>query len=163
MSADAQVLFFRLVGANTAVLEGVLDEISPPILERLATELGAEKSVFLDVAGVKRINSLGVRAWCGFVKKLSATRTVTFRRCSPAFVEQLNSVIDFRSQAKVESIIAPYFCETTGDVFYEELTIGKDVKKDDFSKLEGRRCERCPKPLIFDDLPERYLHFLAFL
>jgi hypothetical protein len=118
--------------------------------------------VILDVSGVKRINSLGVRAWCDFMKKLGQ-RQVVFRRCSPAFVDQLNSVSDFRANAQIESFIAPYVCESSGKVFYEELTIGKDVQKGNYGALAERPCKECPKPLVFDDLPERYLHFLTFL
>jgi anti-anti-sigma regulatory factor len=147
---------------GVVAVEGVLDELGPPVLDQLAKSLEKAPKVVLDVAGLKRINSLGVRAWCDFMKKLG-TRQVVFRRCSPAFVDQLNSVSDFRANAQIESFIAPYVCESSGNVFYEELTIGKDIKKGDFTALNGRRCKECPEPLVFDDLPERYLHFLTLL
>jgi anti-anti-sigma regulatory factor len=161
MSEPAPLLHHRTAGAVTTV-EGVLDELSPPVLEQLRKTLPQQGPIVLDVGGLKRINSLGVRAWCDFMKKL-AGRQVTFRRCSPAFVDQLNSVSDFRADARIESFIAPYVCESSGNVFYEELTIGKDIRKGDYEALKGRRCKECPEPLVFDDLPERYLHFLAFL
>lgn len=161
MSDLVPQLSYRVDGA-TAVLEGVLDELSPAVLAEMLAKLPKAGPVTLDVAGLKRINSLGVRAWCDFMKML-AGRPVTFRRCSPAFVDQLNSVSDFRAGAGVESFIAPYVCESSGKVFYEELTVGKDIKKGDYKALEGRRCQECPEPLVFDDLPERYVHFLSFL
>lgn len=143
-------------------VEGVLDEASPQVLNELAAHAALQRSLILDVGGIKRINSLGVRAWIEFMKKLSG-RAIRFQRCSAAFVEQLNMVSDFRGDATVETFLAPYVCQTSGDVFYEELTIGKDTKKGDFESIKSRPCKRCPEPMIFDDLPERYLYFLAFL
>jgi len=143
-------------------LEGVLDETSPPELSKLAGQLRAQNKTVLEVSAVKRINSLGVRAWVDFMKQLEG-RAITLRRCSPAFVDQLNSVSDFKSHATVESFLAPFVCEKTGNVFYEEFTVGKDIKSSaDLAALANKRCKECPDPLVFDDLPERYLHFLAF-
>jgi len=161
MSDSASLLTYK-VDNGVAFVAGVLDENAAPSLTALAGALAPLEAVVLDSAGLKRINSLGVRAWCDFMKLLVG-KAVTFRRCSPAFIDQLNSVSDFRADAKVESFIAPYVCESSGKVFYEELTIGKDIKKGDFAALTGRRCAECPEPLVFDDLPERYLHFLAIL
>jgi hypothetical protein len=161
MSEPAPTLQHRTAGGVTTV-EGVLDQLSPPVLDQLATSLPKQGPIVLELGGLKRINSLGVRAWCDFMKKL-AGRQVTFRRCSPAFVDQLNSVSEFRADARVESFIAPYVCESSGNVYYEELIIGKDIRKGDFEGLMSRRCKECPEPLVFDDLPERYLNFLSFL
>jgi hypothetical protein len=142
-------------------LDGVLDELSAPVLAQLAQVIGKNDPVVFDLAQLRRINSLGVRAWVDFMRPLVG-RQVIFRRCSPAFVDQLNTVSDFRGGGKIESVLAPYVCETSGNVFYEELTIGKDISSGNFSALSGRRCSECPEPLVFDDLPERYLHFLTF-
>jgi hypothetical protein len=147
---------------DTHVIEGVLDEESPPILAKLAKSIAPGAKVTLDVGGVRRINSLGVRAWVDFMKALPG-RNVHFVRCSPAFVDQLNTVSDFRSGAHIDSFVAPYVCERSGKVFYEELKIGTDVKPGDFSALGPRPCTVCPDPLVFDDMPERYLHFLTIL
>ena len=144
------------------VIEGILDEDSTSVLIRLADAVPAEGPVVLDVAGIRRINSLGVRAWVDFMKLLR-DRKVMFRRCSPSFVDQLNTVIDFRGGAGVESFLAPYVCESSGNVFYEELTVGKDVRKGEYAALDRRPCNECAEPLVFDDLPERYLHFLSYL
>ncbi len=149
------------------IVDGILDEESPPILAELAAAIGAAPQVRIDAGGVRRINSLGVRAWVDFMKHLHlqvSSRQVTFLRCSPSFVDQLNTVVDFRGGAAVESFLAPYVCESSGNIFYEELTVGKDVLKgSDYGVLARRPCNECPEPLVFDDLPERYLHFLSFL
>ena len=149
------------------VVDGVLDEESPPILTELAAVIGSTPRLRIDTGGIRRVNSLGVRAWVDFMKHLHTEvhgRQVSFLRCSPSFVDQLNTVVDFRGGAAVESFLAPYVCESSGNVFYEELTVGKDVRKgSDYGVLARRPCNECPEPLVFDDLPERYLHFLSFL
>lgn len=143
------------------VLEGVLDEQAAPVLAQLSADLNASQSIELDVGGLRRINSLGVRAWVDFMRTLGE-RPVTFRRCSPSFVEQMNTVSDFRGHARVVSFLAPYVCESSGTTFFEELTVGKDVSADNFEGIGRRSCKECPEPLVFDDLPERYLQFLRF-
>lgn len=143
------------------LFEGVLDESAAPVLAQVTQAAGASPQVILDLGGLRRINSLGVRSWVDFVGSL-AGRKLVFRRCSPAFVDQLNTVSDFRGEGTIESILAPYVCETSGNVFYEELVIGKDISSGSYNALSGRPCTECPKPLVFDDLPERYFHFLTF-
>lgn len=154
-------LTFRRGEPGKSLIEGVLDEQSAPILAELAAELTASPSIELDVAGVRRINSLGVRAWIDFMRTLDK-RTVTLLRCSPSFVDQLNMVSDFRGHARISSFLAPYVCESSGNVFFEELTVGKDVTAGNFAGIDRRSCGECPEPLVFDDLPERYLQFLSF-
>jgi hypothetical protein len=76
-------------------------------------------------------------------------------------VDQLNTVSDFRSGAEIVSVLAPYVCERNSHVSYEELKVGVDIKRgDDFSALSERPCKECPEAMVFDDVPERYLHFL---
>jgi hypothetical protein len=160
MNATPMLAYRPMQGGFT--LEGVLDEASPQVLDDLAAHAGLQRSVVFDVGGIKRINSLGVRAWINFMKKV-AGRTIHFRRCSTAFVEQINMVSDFRGGGGIESVLAPYMCETSGTVFYEELVAGVDLNKGGYKGLESRPCKQCPKPMVFDDLPERYFVFLAFL
>ena len=154
-------LAYRLADGE-CTLSGVLDELAAPTLSEVSARLGPGTRAVFELGELKRINSLGVRAWVDFMKQLGA-REIVFRRCSPAFVDQLNTVSDFRGEGRVESFLAPYVCESSGNVFYEELTVGKDITKEDQSALSGRRCAECPEPLVFDDLPERYLHFLEYV
>ena len=157
----APPLSFRRGEPGKSVLEGVLDEQAAPVLAELSAQLSSAASIELDVGGVRRINSLGVRAWVDFMRTLGE-RPITFRRCSPSFVDQLNTVSDFRGHARIESFLAPYVCESSWNVFFEELTVGKDVSAGNFAGIDGRPCKECPEPLVFDDLPERFLQFLSF-
>lgn len=138
---------------------GEIDETSGQSLKTIAAEIGSK--VQLDTGEVRRINSLGVRSWIEFMKTL-AGREVTFRRCAPVMVEQLNTVAGFRGKARVESVLAPYLCETCYGVFSEELVVGRDIHPSNPTKVPERQCAKCKKPMVFDDLPERYLQFMAY-
>ncbi len=109
---------------------------------------------------VRRINSCGVREWVNFVRDLPHVTELSFSHCSPAIVTQLNMIYNFRGRAKIRSFYAPYVCDACGRE--EEQLI--DVP----SQAPGARpslptfsCPDCQAPMEFDDLPERYLSFLA--
>jgi hypothetical protein len=146
---------------DLVVFEGVLDESSRDSLTGLAAGLDPHRATF-DLAGLRRINSLGVRFWMEFIKAIGSHQ-LAYRRCAPAFVEQLNSILNFRGPAKVESILAPYLCESCGSVRYEELVVDRDVSKANMSVLPNRACPQCRTEMVFDDIPERYLQFLSYL
>jgi hypothetical protein len=118
-------------------------------------------AVVFHLAEVRRINSCGVREWVNFVRDLPGVTELVFTHCSPAIVTQLNMIYNFRGQAKVRSFFAPYVCERCN---YEEEKL-LDVQSQ-FPQKEARRvpefkCDKCGLPMEFDDLPERYLSFLA--
>ena len=93
--------------ATRVTLSGDLTE-DTDLSELLGTLSG---KVVFDLAGIRRINSPGVREWLQFVESLGA-RGVVFEleRCSPAVVHQLNVTSNFRGSGTVRSILAPFFC-----------------------------------------------------
>jgi hypothetical protein len=142
---ETAVAFFGEVDENTD-FGALLGRLRGP----LVFELGA----------VRRINSCGVREWVNFVRELDRTSSaVTFVACSPAFVNQLNTIYNFRGAAKVRSFLAPYVCTRCK---HEE-----DKLLEVEAHFPGRHreppafaCSRCAAPMELDDLPERYLAFL---
>jgi hypothetical protein len=117
----------------------------------------------LDLEGISRINSCGVREWVNFVRDLSV-QSLRFERCSPTVVLQLNTIYNFRGRARVTSFFAPYACELCHSDEVRLLRV-EDHFPDRAARLHPRlptfRCAGCGGPLLFDELPERYLAFLA--
>src|SRR5262249_15153540 len=75
----------------------------------------------LDLAEVRRINSCGVREWLNFVTALSkAGKQIVLERCSVPMVAQMNMITNFRGDARVASIFAPYHCPSC-DEDHDEL------------------------------------------
>ncbi len=117
--------------------------------------------VVLDIAGIRRVNSCGVRSWVAFVRGLvEAGHEIELRRCAPCMVRQMNMVANFASGARVLSVLAPYYCDTCGNEkeVLIELTDGKRPQ------VAARvPCSRCGQEMEFDDLIETYFDFLDYV
>jgi hypothetical protein len=118
--------------------------------------------VDLELEGVTRINSCGVREWVNFVRTLDSVKSLRFSRCSPTVVLQLNTIYNFRGRAKVKSFLAPYVCEVCHVDEYKLLDVRDHFgEKGPHASVPAFRCPRCGGVMMFDELPERYLSFLA--
>ncbi|MCC6812068.1 MAG: hypothetical protein IT381_31895 [Deltaproteobacteria bacterium] len=111
----------------------------------------------LDLAGIKRINSTGVREWINFMTALRKDGArINFERCSVAIVQQLNMIANFADRAEVHSVFAPYICPSCDT---EEAKL-VDFKANPTPDLEAPvACPNCKETMEFDDLPESYLAF----
>jgi hypothetical protein len=116
--------------------------------------------VELGLEGITRINSCGVREWVNFVRGLTQVHALSFSRCSPPVVLQLNTIFNFRGRAHVSSFMAPYVCETCHADEYKLLDVAEHFP-DRRAHVPAFRCRRCGGVMVFDELPERYLSFLA--
>lgn len=117
-------------------------------------------SVIFDLENVQRINSCGVREWVNFVRDLTAVSELTFTRCSPATVTQLNMIYNFRGNAKVLSVYAPYICENCDSEEDKLIDLAEQFTDGVLHELPELRCRECEEPMEFDEIPERYLSFL---
>ncbi|MEQ8277188.1 MAG: hypothetical protein RMA76_30790 [Deltaproteobacteria bacterium] len=124
--------------------------------------LGAPGEVLrLDLSGVARINSCGVREWLNFVRAVEASGgRVILERCSSAIVGQLNLIYNFTGKhGEVCSVLAPYACDDCGheEDRLIELEAGADVEA-----LTGPSdCPSCNAQMEFADLPDYYLQFFV--
>jgi hypothetical protein len=113
-------------------------------------------TVILDLQGVRRINSSGVRQWVQFINGLGkGGRRIVFDRCSVAIVHQLNMVSSFRGNAQIRSVYAPYVCTDCGkdDARLTQVEASTPLVP------EGVACSACGAAMEFDDLPEVYFSF----
>ena len=142
---------------------GAIDEEAVSVLDQIVA-LPAAQALDIDVSGVRRINSLGVRHWIFFLRKLDG-RSVILRRVPPVMVEQLNSVLGFGGTATLVSVLAPYLCDTCQESQIEELLLGTDVTPASVASgdVPTRKCTHCGQTASFDDLPDRYLGFVNYV
>ena len=140
-------------GGTKVALAGEIDEHAD--FGPLRAELRGD--VELDLGGIRRINSCGVREWVNFVRDVPHASSLTFRACSTAFVTQLNMIFNFRGPATIRSFYAPYVCDACG---YDEDRL-VEVGEGGAVELPRPVCPKCGDVMQFDDLPERYLSFLA--
>jgi len=116
-------------------------------------------AVVIDLSAVRRINSSGVREWVMFIRAVPATAQITYERCSPAFVTQAGMISDFLGAGRIRSLFAPYACEACGATAELLLDVEKDLAPAR-GRAPPRACEKCGKPMVFDDLEESFFAFL---
>lgn len=123
------------------------DELIPSMVGR----------VVFDMAQVTYMNSLGVRAWCEFLRH-ARIQGYEFHACSVPFVLQASMVRDVIGRGTVTSFFAPFHCIAC-DHQEERLLQSAAILA---SNLEPPvfKCPNCGGALEFDDLPERYFAFL---
>ncbi len=138
-------------------LEGDLNEelriTSPKILETLTGD-----SIVFDLAGIRAINSIGVKYWLILMEELSKRTSLQFRACPVAFTSMASMVHGVLGGGKVESVLLPYTCENCGKT--------KD-SLEDMAKLaaqelpESLPCPNCAKAMVLDDGMLEELEFLT--
>ena len=159
-SAWTEPLSWRIqaCGADRLVvqLKGEINENAD--LTDLGRQLHGE--VMLNLEGVTRINSCGVREWVNLMRDLDGVDSLVFDRCSSAVVAQLNAIYNFRGSARVKSFYAPYVCETCHVDEYKLLEVSDHFAESAGMRVPAFQCPRCGGGMMFDELPERYLAFL---
>jgi DNA-binding response OmpR family regulator len=113
--------------------------------------------VDFDVAQVRYMNSLGVRAWCEFLRR-APIQGYEFHACSVPFVLQAAMVEAVVGRGTVTSFFAPYHCQACDHqeerLLQSAAILAADLVPPVFT------CPTCGGQLTFDDLPERYFAFL---
>lgn len=148
----------RRNGAKLMKLAGTLDD-SSELLGMVDRVGGGE--VIINLAGVERINSTGVRDWVAWLAMLEARGVKpTLIACSPAIVRQLNLVKNFAGCAVVKSFQAPYHCAPCGR---DKLFLVN------VSDMRGRRtpppctCDDCGAAMKLADESGTYFAFVEHL
>ncbi|MCX5747565.1 MAG: PilZ domain-containing protein [Proteobacteria bacterium] len=123
------------------------DELLPALVGR----------VVFDVAQVTYMNSLGVRAWCEFLRQ-ARIQGYEFHACSVPFILQASMVKDVIGRGTVTSFFAPFHC--IGCDHQEERLLQSAAILATSFEPPVFKCPSCGGALEFDDLPERYFAFL---
>ena len=119
--------------------------------------LSSSPWVRMDLAGVPRINSCGVREWVNFVRELPEGLNFELENCSPSIINQVNMISNFVGTAKILSVQAPFVCpECTFEARFE-LQVQQGLAPD----LPTMSCPQCSSMMEFDDLEDSYFFFLT--
>jgi serine/threonine protein kinase len=121
-----------------------------------------QKVLVIDVSGMTRMTSFGVRQWLKAMDALPKTLTDLYLfGCPTFFVDQLNMVLNFGGAGKVLTVMAPYTCPSCGaesgevvDVLAERSTLAK-------GGVPEKDCQKCGGRLEFDETPESYFSFVT--
>lgn len=142
-------------GVRHLHLNGVIDEFSDlSFLHHLRGR------VVVHLAGVRRINSFGVRLWMDGVRAVPEDVDVTYVEVAVPLVEQMNRVRGFFGRGRVESFVAPLACEACGATTARVFT-RQECSAEDPPGLPAAVCEICGEGRLgLDDIEEVYLAFL---
>ncbi|MBI5509301.1 MAG: hypothetical protein HY903_11165 [Deltaproteobacteria bacterium] len=122
----------------------------------LVTALAGKNQVSMDLGGINRVNSCGVREWVNFMRKLPNNLKVKLEQCSPPMVNQINTISNFVGLARVVSVQAPFMCDKCGRS--ERVVVS--VESGRVPDLANRACPHCAGKMEFDDLEDSYFAFL---
>ncbi len=142
-------------GSLLVTLQGEIDENTT--FQGLLARIGGAPDIVFDLHDVSRMNSAGVRQWCGLVAALGASR-LTFRRCSLALTIQLSMVPSAVGHAEIASVLGPYACVSCAHEAVRLLPTPV-IRSQPALEAPSFPCA-CGGRLDFDDLPERFFAFL---
>lgn len=144
---------------NSIVVSGEIDEYADfSSLDRCAGQI-----LYVDFAGVTRLNSSGLRTWIQTIMKNKIQ--LVLRECSAVVVEQFALIPQFIGKnGKVESFFARYQCVSC---FHEELRrfqVGQnlDINNPFLAAELAEPCPDCGDPVELDQSVEVYLSFIRY-
>lgn len=112
----------------------------------------AGDTLVLDLGGVKKISSFGIREWVDFVVTAGKqVRSMILIECSPKVVDQLNMVANFAGGGRVFSFYAPFRCDYCDSEHRVLLQVDKDHETIKSMKLAERPCPSCKEGMYFDE------------
>jgi hypothetical protein len=118
--------------------------------------------VVVDLAGVTRVTSFGVREWLQMLAEAAPRAPALYlARCSEPVVNQLSMIKGFAGEGRVVSFAGPYRCEACGHGFSRLLDVERDAAALRALSPPDAPCPRCGAEAVFDDDAQSYLAFAA--
>jgi hypothetical protein len=148
------VLDYKIDG-NRLLLAGRIDENAD--LSRQADALLAEVTE-IDLSGLTRINSIGVREWMDFTTSF-AGKNLRLVRCAPVFVDQLNAIANFAGGAQVVSVMSAFECENDGEVRLLEVSTDA-ARRGELPTAPA--CPRCKGTMVVATDDGSFYRFLKY-
>jgi hypothetical protein len=110
----------------------------------------------VDLDGVRRISSYGVRQWVKTMKAIPATY-VGFVRVRPELMMQFNIMTHFAGKGELLSFYLPYVCGPCGEATDLLLDVESQYEQIRAFTIPAVTCGACGAEAQFDDVPESYL------
>lgn len=150
-------------GESVLTVRGALDDTAD--FGQVIGDLQGTKNLvlLLDLQGVQRTNSVGIREWLLFLGRLPAHTQLIFTHLGHAFVEQANLIPNLLGNApvRIQSFQIPEVCPKCETL--SSRTLSSDVLKweNDHWSYPSANCDRCQSELELDSLPKEYFQFLT--
>ena len=139
-------------------LKGAINEKSTEVFTELSKE-SCVKPWTLHLQGIDSINSLGIRIWTNFLRKVQMDRPIILTHCSPTFVLQMNIIAGFTGAGKIESFYGAFFCNQCD----AEDTHFFETQKSRAALIEEAHHHKCPHCGAIMEAEEDENFFFGFL
>jgi anti-anti-sigma regulatory factor len=147
---DGAITCLKLVGTIDEQFEG----------KKIAAGIKAPMLV-LDLGGIERISSFGIREWVDFVAALGPrVGSLWFVECAPKVIDQFNMVANFGGAGHLVSFYAPYRCDYCDDERRRLVQVAEEKEALRTGKLPERACASCGNIEYFDEDPLTFFSFL---
>lgn len=128
--------------------------------KKIAKSIQCETLV-LDLGGVKKISSFGIREWVDFMQTaVKQAKSTVLIECAPKVVDQLNMVANFAGGGRVFSFYAPFRCDYCDSEQRVLLEVNKDWEAIKSMKLADRPCPSCKESMYFDEDGSTYFSYI---
>ena len=118
-------------------------------------------TLVLDLGGVKKISSFGIREWVDFVGAAQGqARQMVLVECAPKVIDQLNMVANFTGGGRLYSFYAPFRCDHCDSEHRVLLDVAKDLETIKSMKLAERPCPSCKASMYFDEDGATYFSYV---
>ena len=118
-------------------------------------------TLVLDLGGVKKISSFGIREWVDFVGTAQVqARQMVLVEASPKVIDQLNMVANFTGGGRLFSFYAPFRCDYCDSEHKVLLDVAKDLETIKTMKLAERPCPSCKASMYFDEDGATYFSYV---
>lgn len=140
-------------------LSGIIDEqFDGPGLSRTV----AARFLILDLGGVERISSFGIRQWIDFVGAMSGRLAgLYFVECAPKIIDQFNMVANFGGPGHIVSFYAPYRCDSCDHDRRRLFRTDEETPLWRAGQAPSFPCQICGSPEYFDEDPATYFFYVA--
>ena len=133
------------------------------VFKELSEFGGTVSTICLNVSGVNRINSCGVREWLLFMERLQAKYALEFSFANETLIEQaaITPNILGKDGTPVRRFDAPFFCAKCNQrrmIKFESSSV--QFLGDQPSLPQPQTCEKCKGNLEFDAIEDEYLSFI---
>ena len=135
------------------------DQIDLPVSARL----------IFDLEGVMRLNSMGLRTWIQWIRRLKKDTQIVFRKCPKIIMDQVNILDGFLpTDGVIESFFVPYECENCGAEEMKLMERGTHFVEGTADTKEGNlvpencNCPACGAQMELGIFPNKYFRFLKY-
>jgi len=166
-TSDDGILRIRIAGDKAEPVVSVLGPMNGETPVDLSGLVGLD-TVFFDLEGLIRINSLGVRQWSTVMatfRKSNPAAVVFLKNCPRFFIETMNMIYEFvPGPFAVESFRMPFYCDAC-----DESAECIAVRGQHYHEMEDHcenvdigevLCPKCGAPMKMDFVGNSYFKFL---